>query len=594
MSTDNTSRLAKIRSLLKEHQLDYYFVPSRDVHNNEYVPACWQRRTFISGFTGSAGDALIGLTDAYLWTDARYFIQAEEQLDANHFTLMKLQQGASSAILDWVLAHAVAKRVGVDPQVMSVTEQQSWETAINATGGELVSIDYNLVDAIWENRPQRQHTEAHQHHLKYAGQSVEEKLSSLREKLALVGADAHTVNMLDSIAWLFNIRGQDVDYNPLTISFALITSDQAILFADLHQISPDLKEHLQSQGVSTHPYEDFASTLQAFSGRILIDPNTANWWMTQHLSQATIIQASSPISLMKAIKNEAEQAGARLAHIEDGVSLCKTFHWLEQNWQTASELSVSDKVKAIRIDNSRCKGLSFPTISSYAKHGAINHYSVSAESSLSLGDDSLFLLDSGAQYFEGTTDVTRTIHFGTPTKEQQKHYTLVLKGHLALRHAVFVDGTCGEHLNALAHMPLWSHGLDFGHGTGHGVGSYLCVHEGPQRISQGYSHTPLVPGMILSNEPGVYFANQYGIRIENLLLVVPKIPQTDSLTGHGPFYGFEDLTLFPYARNLIDTTLLNETECQQINDYHADIFSKLHEKLSTPLSDWLKIATAPL
>lgn len=594
MSADIANRLARIRPLMQEQAVDYYFVPSRDVHNNEYVPDCWQRRVYMSGFTGSAGDALIGLNNAYLWTDARYFIQAEQQLDPAHFTFMKLQQGMGGEILTWILKNAAGKRIGVDPQVMSIAEQQSWQTAIEAQGGKLVSINYNLVDAIWHDRPHRQTTPAHQHALTFAGQSVENKLNQLRTTLSSKGVDGHVINMLDSIAWLFNIRGHDVNYNPLIISFALITPDQACFFVDPSQVSPELKEHLQSQGVSTYPYEDFADKCTQLTGRVLIDAKTSNWWMAQQLTQAEMVFENSPITLMKAIKNETEQNGARTAHIEDGVSLCKTFYWLEQNWQTASELSVSNEVETTRTENPLCKGLSFPTISSYAGNGAMNHYSVTETSSLSLGDDSLFLLDSGAQYFEGTTDVTRTLHFGTPTDEQRKHYTLVLKGHLALRHAVFVHGTCGEHLNALAHMPLWSHGLDFGHGTGHGVGSYLCVHEGPQRISQGYSHTPLVPGMILSNEPGVYFANKYGIRIENLLLVVPKISQADSLTDHGPFYGFEDLTLFPYARNLIDVKLLTTLERQQIDDYHAGIFKKLSEKLPEKIAGWLKTATSPL
>lgn len=594
MSANIAGKLAKTRPLMQEQSIDYYFVPSRDVHNNEYVPSCWQRRAYISGFTGSAGDALIGLDNAYLWTDPRYFIQAEQQLDPAHFTFMKLQQGMSSEILNWIIDNAAGKRIGVDPQVMSIAEQQSWQTAIETHGGELVAINFNLIDAIWDDRPHRQKTEASKYALTFAGQSVQDKLTHLRTQLAQQEVDGHAINMLDSIAWLFNVRGHDVNYNPLIISFALITQEHARFFVDPKQVSPELKEHLQSQGVSTHPYEDFADMLSNFKGRILIDGKTANWWMAQHLSQADILFADSPITLMKAIKNETEQQGARLAHIEDGVSLCHTFKWLEDNFSSASELSVSKQVETLRMENPLCKGLSFPTISSYASNGAINHYSVTEESSLPLGDDSLFLLDSGAQYFEGTTDVTRTIHFGTPTDEHRKHYTLVLKGHLAIRHAVFIHGTCGEHINALAHMPLWQHGLDFGHGTGHGVGAYLCVHEGPQRISQGYSHTPLLPGMIVSNEPGVYFANRYGIRIENLLVVVPKLSQADSLTGHGPFYGFEDLTMFPYARNLIDIDMLSTEERQQIDQYHAEVFSKLSEKLSESMVGWLKDATAPL
>lgn len=593
MPVDASKRLEALRSLMSQEQIDYYFVPAKDVHNNEYVPAHWQRRACISQFTGSAGDALIGLESAYLWTDARYFLQAEEQLDSRHFTLMKQQQG-TIPIPAWIGEHAGGKRIGVDPQVLSLNEQRAWQTSIDANGGELVSLPQNLIDTIWDNQPTLTTHEIHKYELTFAGQSVSDKLRAVREALKVQRVDAHAMNLLDAIAWLFNIRGQDVDFNPLALSFALITDSRAILFAHINQVSPKLKEQLQEEGVEVLPYADFANTLQQLRGRVLLEPQTANWWMHQQLQDATCVLGNSPITLMKAIKNETEQQGAYTAHEHDGIALTKTFYWLEQQWQHQTELSVSEKVREFRLSNPACKDLSFNSISSYGAHGAINHYAVTEESSVPLGDESLFLLDSGAQYYEGTTDVTRTVHFGTPSADHIKHYTLVLKGHLALRSAIFPHGTCGEHLDVLAHHALWEQGIDYGHGTGHGVGAYLCVHEGPQRISRGQTNVPLVPGMIVSNEPGIYFDGKYGIRIENLIVVVEKFTPEQSATHHGPFYGFDDLTLFPYARNLIDKARLSTQEIEQIDRYHERVYQTLCDNLSDELKAWLRKATLPL
>jgi Xaa-Pro aminopeptidase len=594
MATAIAERLHNLRSLMSQHQLDFYYIPSRDIHNNEYVPECWQRRAFISNFTGSAGDVLVGHDCAYLWTDARYFLQAEEQLDPNCFKLMKRIQGASTPIAQWIAEQAPGMRVGVDPRVMGLSEQHTWQQHLTAQQGELISIDDNLVDTIWDNQPLPSAAPIYDYPVTFAGQSTADKLQQLRKKLKKLDADAHAINLLDAIAWLFNIRGGDAIFNPIAIAFALVTQSSATFFIDTNKVPSNLSTRLKTEGIEIAPYNDFEKALQACTGTVLLEPSSACNWMAQQLTQAKILETNSPITLMKAMKNPTEQKGAVRAHEKDAIALCKIFHWLENNWQGASEQSVSDKVLEYRMENPDCKGLSFTTISSYAKNSAINHYAVNAESNLQLSDDSLFLLDSGGQYFDGTTDVTRTVHFGTPTAAQKLHYTLVLKGHLALRHTVFTEGTCGEHLNAIAHAPLWKHGLDFGHGTGHGVGAFLCVHEGPQRISQGYSQTPLLPGMIVSNEPGVYFDNDYGIRIENLVLVVPKFSTEESGTGHGPFYGFEDLTLFPYARKLIDQSILSDDEIEQINHYHAEVYKKLHPNLSNELKDWLHEATKPL
>lgn len=594
MSHPTHERLSKIRALMREHNIDYYFIPSRDEHNDEYLPACWQRRAYISGFTGSAGDVLIGHDSAYLWTDPRYTLQANEQLNKDFFTLMQQEQAKAAPIHLWLEKNAAKKRVGTDPRVMTLSEKNIWETALHNVSGELVSIDTNLVDAIWEDQPALQHNKIVIHEEKYSGKSTKEKLDELRDALKSEGATAHAINLLDAVAWLFNIRGSDIAYNPLAISYALVTLDTATLFISDAHLDDDLRRHLENQHITIKPYDAFASTLKTIQGTTLLEPGSASWWMAQQLSNTTIVAKPSPITLLKAIKNCTEADGAREAHRRDALALCKFFHWLEHNWQGQTEINIAEKIEACRAENPLFRGLSFNTISSYAEHGAINHYAVNEKTNIDIGDQAPLLIDSGGQYPDGTTDVTRTIHLGTPSSEIKRQYTLVLKGHLQLRHAVFPHGICGEQLNAIAHLPLWSDGLDFGHGTGHGVGAYLCVHEGPQRISSAYTHVPLVPGMIVSNEPGFYVGGSHGFRIENLVLVVPKFTVEDSLSGHGPFYTFEDLTLLPYARNMIDMSLLTPQEVTWVDEYHQLIYDKLHSDLPKDIQTWLREATLPL
>ncbi len=594
MAQPIAERLSKLRALMRTHNLDYYFVPARDAHNDEYLPACWKRRGYITGFTGSAGDALIGLHDAYLWTDPRYTLQAQQQLDADYFSLMHQQQGSGPPIPAWLTQHAAGKRIGTDPRVMTSQEHAVWHKALQTVGGELISTEHNLIDAIWQDQPALHYKKIIVLEECYTGQSTHSKLTALRAELKTLGATALAINMLDAIAWLFNIRGSDIDYNPVAVSYALITQDDATLFIDAAHLTDEARQYFHQQKINIQPYDEFARALQHTTYPTLLEENSASWWMEQNLKNATVVFQSSPITLMKAIKNNTEQQGMRDAHRRDGLVLCHLFYWLEQNWRGETELSIANKVDALRAQDPLFRGLSFNTISSYAQHGAINHYAVDEQTNIPLSDQTLFLLDSGGQYLTGTTDVTRTVHLGTPSALHKQHYTLVLKGHLALRHTLFPHGICGEQLNAIAHQPLWSQGLDFGHGTGHGVGCYLCVHEGPQRISSAYTRVPLVPGMILSNEPGLYIENSYGIRIENLVLVTLKLTQQESPTGHGPFYTFEDLTLFPYARNLIDKTMLSPQEIDWINSYHELVYSKLQADLPETIQLWLRKATAPL
>ncbi len=588
------NQLTQLRKQMADHRVDFYYVPAADAHNNEYVPAGWQRRAWISGFTGSAGDVIIAQDNAYLWTDARYFLQAEQELDDSLFTTLRQQQGATPPIHIWLKQNTKQQKIATDPKLISIRAAHRWQAALASAESELVAIDNNLVDAIWDDQPAIEYHPIKMLDVKYTGQSVEEKLRHVRAAMQKMRADAHVITMLDAIAWLFNIRGTDIDFNPVVISYALITQDTATLFVNPAQVTDEVKAALLNEDVTVAPYDTFATALNKLNTRVLVEPSTASWWVEQQLANATLILEESPITLLKAIKNPTEQKGMHEAHRLDAIAECKFLCWLEKNWQGQTEISASDQLEKYRREEPRLQGLSFSTISGYADHGAIIHYFATPESNRQLDDKTLYLIDSGAQYLEGTTDITRTLHFGQPTEEEKHLYTLVLKGHLALRHLKFPQGTNGEHINAIAHAPLWQEAMDYSHGTGHGVGCYLCVHEGPQRISSALTGVPLVPGMIVSNEPGVYLKGQFGIRIENLCLIKEVATVADSKTGHGPFYSMEDLTKVPYARNLINKDELSPQEIAWIDEYHQEIFELLKDDLSEEVRLWLEAACKPL
>jgi len=590
------ARLKNLRKSMKDNEIDYYYVPSADEHNNEYPPNFTKRRAWISNFTGSAGNALIGKKKAYLWTDTRYFLQAERELNNSLYELMRLGLPDTPSIDQWLAAQDEALVCGIDPRVISIAQTAKIQEAMNNHGGKLLSIDSNLIDAIWTDRPTAPPEPLRIQAIEYAGISAKKKITQLRKAIKDNGCHAHVITMLDAIAWLFNIRGNDINYNPLVISYAIITQEQALLFIDKNKITEKDYPYLKEQNIEIKPYKNFQSALNLIQGNVLLDPLTASWWVQQQLTQATIFLQPSPISLMKAIKNDTEQEGMRIAHQIDAVAMIKFFNWLETHWQEGvSEKSAQEKLDGFRREELKCLDLSFSTISGFGPNGAVVHYFVTNETSIPIDDKNLYLIDSGGQYYYGTTDITRTIHLGTPTESQKHHYTLVLKGHLAIRHLIFPDGTCGEHINAFAHAPLWRDALDYGHGTGHGVGCYLCVHEGPQMIAPKNTGIPLKPGMIVSNEPGVYFENQYGIRIENLCLIQQAYTQNDSKTHHGPFYTFEDLTLVPYCRKLINTNELTAQEIAWVNEYHQHVYQKIASRLpNEKLRNWLKTATQPL
>lgn len=579
-------KLKQLRALMVKNNLDFYFVPGRDAHNNEYVPTCWQRRAWISDFNGSAGDVLIGLDNAYLWTDSRYFLQAEQQLDSASYTLVKQLQG-TPPLHQWFLSNAKNKVCGVDPRLLSIAEVQQWQEALESVHGKLQPVENNLIDQLWKNQPPMPNNPIYTYPLKYAGESSQHKLKKLREILAKKNVQAHVLTSLDAIAWLLNIRGTDIEFNPLPISYALITAEKITLFINPAKVNDADKQYLQSQGADIQSYDAFAAALHQQKGLVWVDPKNASGWVAEQLKSATLFLEASPIQLMKACKNATEIAGMHEAHRRDALAMVKFLHWLENTWPTGvTEMTASDALEKFRREDPECVDLSFATISAFAANGAVVHYRSTPTTNRHIDDSNLYLIDSGGQYYYGTTDITRTIHLGSPTTAERLHYTLVLKGHLALRHTTFPAETCGEHLDVLARHPLWQLGLNYGHGTGHGVGCYLCVHEGPHRISPGYSKIPLQPSMIVSNEPGVYFPGQYGIRIENLCLITEA--------SHPLFYTFEDLTKVPYAQNLIDTEILSAEEIKWINDYHREIYDLLIDDLNDEQRLWLTQATAPL
>lgn len=581
-----TEKLTALRNEMKKQGVDFYYVPSGDAHRSEYVPACWQRRPWISGFTGSAGDVLIGKEKAYLWTDPRYFLQAHNELDPALFELMKQGQGETPPVDQWLSQQGDKLTVAVDPKLMSLSQVLSIQSALEKKEGKLIAIEDNLIDLIWTDRPRRPRTPITIQDEKYAGLSASEKINLVRQKLREQKADAIAFNLLDAICWLFNIRGNDIDFNPFVISYAFISDKKALLFVDPEKITPTIADYFKQHQIETKHYDDFATELKKCDGSVWIDPHTASWWMVHQLSHATLLPNTSPVSLLKAVKNKTEQDGAREAHRIDAVAVIKFLHWIENHWQEGvTEITAANQLKAFREADKHFKDLSFETISGFGPHGAIVHYRVTEESSITIDDSNLYLVDSGAQYHYGTTDITRTIHLGAPTAEQKKHYTLVLQGHLNLRHLSFPKGTCGEQVDVVARAPLWRENLNYGHGTGHGVGSYLGVHEGPQVIGGRYTRVPLTPGMIVSNEPGYYREGHYGIRIENLCLIVEK---------NHDFYGMDDLTLVPYCRKLIDKSLLTAKEIEWVNAYHALVRETLTDRLDEETKKWLIDATQPL
>ena len=576
-------KIRHLRQLMAENGYDFYLVPSSDAHNNEYVPDCWQRRQWICEFNGSAGEVLIGKDAAFLWTDGRYLLQAEQQLNQDIFTL-KQQISGVSALENWLQKNGQGKTLAIDPTTISISRAQKIQSIIRSVKGHCIFSANNLIDQIRARDNTLSAPSAIPiiiHTLEYTGQSTAEKIILIRDEMTAHHVDTLIITALDEIAWLLNIRGADILFNPVVISYLILTGKHCTLYIDPEKLTPLVQKYFAKHHIDLKDYQTFPSALTSCHGHIWLDDKTANYWISQQLAPETTPYFSpSPLSLPKACKNSAEIHGAKLAHRKDALAVIQFMYWLEQNYpQGISEITAENKLLQFRQQQENFKSASFNTISGFAENAAVIHYRATTQTNKIIDNKHLYLFDSGGQYLEGTTDITRTLHLGKPHREEKKYYTLVLKGHLALQNIKFPHGTKGEQLDALARSALWQYQLNYPHGTGHGVGSFLCVHEGPQSISQAASNQVLLPGMILSNEPGIYFKNRFGIRIENLCFVKQITQKPDN--EFGVFYGFEDLTLVPYAHNLIDVNYLTEDEVSQINAYHK----RLRKEISPLMFD---------
>ena len=583
-------RVETLRRWMRRHDLDAFIFPSTDPHNGEYVPDHWKGREWISGFNGSAGIAVVTNEKAALWTDSRYFIAAEEQLAGTGVELMRERIAGTPTIPEWlgdVLKAKETNYVGIDGMSCSFTKVNELEKELWARHIILKS-KCDPLAAIWSDRPPIPKDLIQSQPLEYAGETAHSKIDRIRVALAKQRANAIFVNTLDDIAWTLNLRGTDVHCNPVFVAYLLITDEKVVLFVDLEKVDDKVSEYLRGEGVELVAYDDVESYLENLSSVILFaDPNLLNSRLLK-ATKCEMVTGKSPIPAMKAVKNEVEIAGYRSAMMKDGVAMVKFLCWLEKAVKRGgeTELSIDRKLTSLRAEQPLFRGISFDTIAGYGEHGAIVHYEATEESDIPLRPEGLLLLDSGGQYLDGTTDITRTIALGPLTDYQRRVYTLVLKGHVRLQMLKFPEGACGSQLDVAARAPLWREGLNFLHGTGHGVGAYLNVHEGPHQIRMEWWPAPLYPGMTVTDEPGIYVEGEFGVRIENTLLITPYME-----TKFGKFLQFEPLTLCPIDLAPVDFSLLDSEEKAWINDYHKMVREKLSPLLNTEEREWLEKAT---
>ena len=588
-------RLASLREVMKREHLAAFIFPSTDAHQSEYVADHWLGRAWISGFNGSAGTAVVTMTSAALWTDSRYFLSAEEQLKGTEFQLMKLRIPGTPSIAEWLgkeLADVASPEVGLDGWVNSYAATSSLISDLRKAGGITVRTNLDPLAEIWKDRPSIPENPVEIQPLEYAGEDATSKIQRIRKALRTYHADGMLVSALDDIAWTLNLRGTDVHCNPVFVGYLLIASDKVSLFVDEAKVSAEVRAYLEAHGISLYNYNKVEDGLKEYSEyNILLDGNETNYYLWKTVRCQEIVSHTSPIPAMKAVKCEAEIAGYRRAMLRDGVAMVKFLKWLvpavEAGGQT--EMSIDRKLTSLRAEQDLFRDISFDTIAGYQAHGAIVHYEASPETDAPLKPEGLLLLDSGAQYQDGTTDITRTIALGPVTEEMKHIYTLVLKGHIQLELAKFPDGASGTQLDALARECMWREGLNFLHGTGHGVGSYLNVHEGPHQVRMEYMPAPLRAGMTVTDEPGLYLAGKFGVRIENTLLIKDYIE-----TEFGKFLQMESLTLCPIDTAPIDVDMLLPEELNWLNSYHAEVYAKLAPYLDEEEQIWLKNATKPI
>jgi Xaa-Pro aminopeptidase len=591
MKSEITERVAALREFMRRHQLAAFIVPSTDAHAGEYVPAHWESRKWISGFTGSAGTAVITLDAAGLWTDSRYFLQAADQLEGTGIALFKDKLPETPSITAW-LAETLSEgdRVGIDGWVNSQADFCAWREELQAAGLDMVLAPDPFAE-LWTDRPALPTDEVKILPLEFAGQSAEDKIAMVREAAFQSQCDGILISALDEIAWTLNLRGTDVHCNPVFVSYLLVDTETTTLYIIGEKLRKEVRDYLAQLEVEVKEYTALEADLRQYDGRLRLAQNI-NAAICDAVSQeGEPAMMPSPVLYLKSIKNVTEQEGFRRAMERDGVAMVKFLRWIKaavpRGGQT--ELSIDEKLTALRAEHPYFRGISFDTIAGYRAHGAIVHYEATPETDVPLKPEGMLLLDSGAQYLDGTTDITRTIVLGPVTDEEKTDYTLVLQGFLHLSMAEFPYGTCGTQLDALARIPMWKAGINYLHGTGHGVGSYLNVHEGPHQFRMNHMPALLLPGMTVTVEPGIYKADRHGVRTENTMLIVPA-----RQTEFGEFYRMEPLTLCPIDKEAIRVDMLTDEELQWFNDYHRQVYDRLEGLLEADDREWLKEATAPL
>lgn len=590
-------RLEKLREVMRREHLSAFIFPSTDAHQSEYVADHWQGRAWISGFNGSAGTAVVTMHSAALWTDSRYFIAAEEQLRGTEFQLMKLKVEGTPTISDWIASELSqnedeCREVGLDGMVNSYNDTMALISDLRKAGGITVRTNFDPLEQIWMNRPAIPENPVEIQSLNFAGETVDDKIQRIRKALREHHADGILVSALDDIAWTLNLRGTDVHCNPVFVSYLLISSDQVSLFVNPKKISSEVKAYLDEHGISLFDYNQVEEGLESYADyNILLDGDETSFCLWKSVRCQEIITAKSPIPVMKAVKNATEIEGYHRAMLRDGVAMVKFLKWLKPAVEAGgqTEMSIDKKLTSLRAEQNLFRDISFDTIAGYQAHGAIVHYEATPETDAPLLPEGLILIDSGAQYQDGTTDITRTIALGPVTEEMKHIYTLVLKGHIQLELAKFPDGASGTQIDALSRECMWREGYNFLHGTGHGVGSYLNVHEGPHQIRMEWKPTPLRAGMTVTDEPGLYLKGKFGVRIENTLLIKDFVETT-----FGKFLQMESLTLCPIDTAPIDVDMLLLEEVEWLNAYHREVFEKLSPYLEDEEVGWLAEATKPL
>lgn len=585
-------RLASLREVMRREHLAAFIFPSTDAHQSEYVAAHWQGREWISGFNGSAGTVVVTLTSAALWTDSRYFLAAEEQLKGTEYQLMKLKIEGTPTIAQWLaqeLADVESPEVGIDGMVNSYHSATALISDLRKLGGISLRTNFDPLSIVWKNRPAIPQNPVEIQPMEYAGESVSSKITRIRKALRELHADGMLVSALDDIAWTLNLRGTDVHCNPVFVSYLLISSDEVKLFVDEEKVSAEVRSYLQENGISLYIYNKVEEALRNYSEyNILLDGDETSYYLWKTVKCQEIVAATSPIPAMKAVKNATEIQGYRNAMLRDGVAMVKFLMWLKPAVEAGgqTEISIDKKLTSLRAEQPLFRDISFDTIAGYATHGAIVHYEATPETDIPLKPEGLILIDSGAQYQDATTDITRTIALGPVTEEMKHIYTLVLKAHIQLELVKFPDGASGTQLDAVGRECMWREGLNFLHGTGHGVGSYLNVHEGPHQIRMEWMPAPLRAGMTLTDEPGLYLAGKFGVRTENTVLITDY-----KKTEFGKFLQIEPLTLCPIDTTPIETNIMLPEEIDWLNQYHQKVYEKLAPYLSETEKKWLRNAT---